>query len=108
MTNPSPFYKRLCEHWAPLLAALLLPLALHLQAAPTAAHLRARSVDPNRAPWYLVATLPGAGPPLARRIAWHRRLIGAILTSEDLHRVPGVGPRRLVAWTRWIRSHDPP
>jgi DNA uptake protein ComE-like DNA-binding protein len=52
-------------------------------------------VDVDVADTVLLATLPGVGPALARRIADDRRIRGAFGGMEALDAVPGVGPRLL-------------
>jgi len=52
-------------------------------------------VDLNRAFAPELATLPGVGPGLARRILAHRRRHGHYQCVEDLLRVRGIGPRLL-------------
>jgi competence ComEA-like helix-hairpin-helix protein len=52
-------------------------------------------VDPNRADARELATLPGIGPKLARRILAHRRRHGPFRRPEDLLAVRGIGHRLL-------------
>lgn len=49
-------------------------------------------VDVNRATADELATLPGIGPALARRIVEWRRANGRFATVDDLEKVPGIGP----------------
>jgi len=58
-------------------------------------------VDPNTADAATLAALPGVGPLLAQRILASRKAQGPFRTPEDLLRVPGLGPARLVG----IRPH---
>lgn len=57
-------------------------------------------VDVNRATADELATLPGIGPGLARRIVEWRGANGPFATVDDLEKVPGVGP----ATVRRLRS----
>lgn len=59
----------------------------------------ALAVDVNRAAAAELATLPGIGPKLARRILAHRRRHGPFVRPEDLRGVRGIG-RRLLARIR--------
>jgi competence ComEA-like helix-hairpin-helix protein len=52
-------------------------------------------VDVNRAGAAELATLPGIGPMLARRLLAHRRRHGPFRRPEDLRAVRGIGPRLL-------------
>ncbi|WP_420127727.1 ComEA family DNA-binding protein [Longimicrobium sp.] len=49
-------------------------------------------VDVNRATADELATLPGIGPALARRIVEWRGANGRFATVDDLDKVPGIGP----------------
>lgn len=49
-------------------------------------------VDVNRATADELATLPGIGPGLARRIVEWRGAHGPFATVDDLEKVPGIGP----------------
>lgn len=49
-------------------------------------------VDVNRATADELATLPGIGPALARRIVLWRAENGPFATVDDLEKVPGIGP----------------
>jgi competence protein ComEA len=53
------------------------------------------SVDPNRAGFEALLSLPGVGPVLARRIVSDRARNGPYRSAEDLLRVPGIGPATL-------------
>ena len=63
----------------------------------------ASRINPNTAPWWELAVLPGVGESLARRIVDHRDRIRAAAGSnmsafkrpEDLRTVRGVGPATL-------------
>ena len=57
-------------------------------------------VDVNRATADELATLPGIGPGLARRIVEWRGAHGPFATVDDLEKVPGIGP----ATVRRLRS----
>jgi competence protein ComEA len=57
-----------------------------------AAGAPAARVDVNRATADELATLPGIGPALARRIVEWRGAHGPFATVDDLEKVPGVGP----------------
>jgi competence protein ComEA len=57
-------------------------------------------VDVNRATADELATLPGIGPGLARRIVEWRGANGPFATVDDLEKVPGIGP----ATVRRLRS----
>ena len=50
-------------------------------------------VDINRADWPELTLLPGIGPTLARRIIESRERAGAFRNTDDLQRVPGIGPK---------------
>jgi len=54
------------------------------------------SLDPNRATRPTLTTLPGIGPTLAKRIVELRQL-EPYVTVQDLLKVRGIGPRKLVA-----------
>lgn len=58
------------------------------------------SLNPNTATIEELATLPGIGPALARRIA-EERSSGAFQNSDDLERVKGIGPSKLAK----LRTH---
>jgi competence protein ComEA len=49
-------------------------------------------VDVNRATADELATLPGIGPALARRIVEWRGANGRFSSVDDLEKVPGIGP----------------
>lgn len=70
------------------------PCWLGRMPAPLIATLGLR-VDPNRADARELATLPGIGPKLARRILAHRRRHGPFRRPEDLLAVRGIGHRLL-------------
>jgi len=55
-------------------------------------------VSLNRASLSELESLPGVGPELARRIVEHR----PYLQTEDLLRVPGIGPQTLEALRPWV------
>ena len=55
-----------------------------------------RSVDVNQAPLWELTTLPGIGETLAERIITSRKRHGHFTGPEDLLRVYGVGPKKLV------------
>lgn len=54
-----------------------------------------KGIPINSAGEELLTTIPGIGPELARRIVEQRQQSGRYLTSADLTRVAGIGPRRV-------------
>jgi len=64
-------------------------------------------IDINRADWPLVASLPGVGESLARRIVAFRDEHGNFACVEGLRRVEGVGPKTLEAIRGHVRIGDP-
>src|SRR5690606_28142447 len=52
-------------------------------------------VDVNTAEWAELSQLPGIGEVLARRIVATRDARGPFLSTDDLMKVEGVGPRKL-------------
>lgn len=56
-------------------------------------------IDVQQADWAELATLPGLGETLARRIVMHRMALQAdgksLDSPEQLLDVPGIGPKRL-------------
>ncbi|MFA5028270.1 MAG: helix-hairpin-helix domain-containing protein, partial [Candidatus Methylomirabilota bacterium] len=81
------------------------PALPDLPAAPPARAERPAAprsgVDLNSADAATLAALPGVGPVLAQRILASRQAQGPFRAPEDLLRVPGLGPARLVG----IRPH---
>lgn len=90
-----------------VLLAGALWLAGTLAAAPDPGRLEVHRVAPGGDPWPVLATLPGAGVSLARRMVAYRRLVGPLDAPAALRRVPGVGGRRLHAWSPWILQEGP-
>lgn len=65
-------------------------------------------IDPNVAGWAELATLPGLGEVIARRIVAHRqkRSSGdarAFSGPDDLLAVNGIGPKRVASLSRFLR-----
>ena len=52
------------------------------------------NININAASAEALQSLPGIGPALAARIVADREARGPFRTSEDLLRVPGIGPKR--------------
>lgn len=61
---------------------------------PSAADVQ-RPMDINTAESTELASLPGIGPVLARRIVEEREVRGPFRSIDDLRRVRGIGPRLL-------------
>lgn len=61
-------------------------------------------VDVNHATADELATLPGIGPALARRIVEWRGANGPFATVEDLEKVPGIGPAKLERLRPQVRA----
>lgn len=59
--------------------------------------LRAEMVDINHAPADEIASLPGIGEELARRIAEYRAESGPFSAPEEIMNVPGIGKGKLEA-----------
>ena len=66
------------------------------------------AVDVNRAELPELATLPGVGPGLARRIAAHRQRHGPYRQKDEVLRVRGIGPRTRAALEPWLAFEDVP
>ena len=66
------------------------------------------SVDPNRAPDFELARLPGVGPALAGRLIAYREEDGPFQQPSDLLRVSGIGPATLERMRRHLDLSDPP
>ncbi len=66
------------------------------------------SIDPNRAPDFELARLPGVGPALAGRLIAHREDDGPFQQPSDLLRVSGIGPATLERMRRHLDLSDPP
>ena len=63
---------------------------------PVAPSDTSAGIDPNTADLAALQELPGVGPVLARRILEDRAEHGPYKSPEDLLRVPGIGPAKLV------------
>lgn len=61
-------------------------------------------VDINRATADELATLPGIGPALARRIVEWRGAHGPFATVDDLEQVPGIGPATVARLRPRVRA----
>lgn len=68
-------------------------LPVEMVAAPpiVAGHVGRARVDPSQASVDELATLPGIGPALARRIVEEREAHGKYASMDDLRRVKGIG-----------------
>jgi competence protein ComEA len=65
---------------------------------PVSTALRGKAetkLDLNRATLEQFRTLPGIGPTLAQRMIDHRRASGPFRSVEDLHKVKGIGRKRI-------------
>ena len=60
-------------------------------------------IDLNTATWVEWSQLPGIGPVLAHRIVDEREQNGPFRDIDDLHRVKGIGPKRIDAMRPYIR-----
>jgi len=58
----------------------------------------------NSATWVEWTQVPGIGHVLARRIVEEREAHGLYQRVEDLARVKGIGPRRIEAMRKFIRT----
>jgi competence ComEA-like helix-hairpin-helix protein len=59
-------------------------------------------VDVNRCEPADLIAVPGLGPVLAQRIVDFRQSHGPFSRIEDLGRVPGIGPKKVRAWQRYL------
>lgn len=82
--------------WACALAITLAALGTALRPSP--AVVRARAVDPARAPVDAWRDLGGVGPGLALRLEAWRTTLGPLSGPADLMQVQGVGASRVHAW----------
>lgn len=64
------------------------------------------SADPNGATEAALASVPGLGPALASAIVEDRVARGPFTKLEDLDRVRGVGPAKLVSLAPWLQFPD--
>lgn len=68
------------------------------------------SVNPNFAPWWELAALPGIGEGKARQIVAYREAhahrLPVFLTLSDLEPVPGIGSKTLQRIARYLRFED--
>lgn len=108
---------------AALLAALGVLLAIGLVVATGRAlfasanvgspDVVARRLDPNAAPWWELAQLPGIGEVTAKAIVTHRQTAGAspgsrpvYRTVDNLQAVKGIGPKRAAGLRDHLRFPD--
>src|SRR5262249_27727410 len=75
------------------------PIELDRQAA----HLLDYKIDLNSATWVEWSQLPGIGVVLAHRIVEEREHNGPFRDLTDLHRVKGLGPKRIEAIRLYVR-----
>jgi competence ComEA-like helix-hairpin-helix protein len=61
-----------------------------------------RRIPVNRADIELLTTLPGVGPKTAEKIIAYRNNVGLISNSNDLQKVPGIGPVRARELTQYL------
>jgi hypothetical protein len=82
-----------------------LPLPGEFDAGRHAALVRS-TIDPNQAPWWELAALPGIGPTKAKRIVRYREgqpdSARAFLQPNDLARVHGIGPKTVGGAAPWL------
>jgi len=65
------------------------------------------TTDINSAPASELSLLPGIGQELADRIIIHRTTHGPFRSAEDLTRVPGIGPKKLIEAAPMITCGPP-
>jgi len=63
-------------------------------------------IELNSATWIEWSQLPGIGPILAKRIVEDRDQNGPFRDLADLHRVPGIGPKKIEAIRPFIRTES--
>lgn len=80
---------------APTRVAQAAPAVTTVRPHVKAASLARARVDPNRATFEDLQTLPGIGPVLARRVVELRTTHGPFHRLEDLLEVKGIGKKRL-------------
>jgi competence ComEA-like helix-hairpin-helix protein len=68
-----------------------------------------RRIDINNADESDLIAVPGIGPRTAEKIVRHREQAGAFSCLDDLLRIPGIGKKKLAAFTPYleIRGADP-
>jgi DNA uptake protein ComE-like DNA-binding protein len=70
----------------------------------------ARKLDPNAAPWWELAQLPGIGEVTAKAIVAHRQTAAGrgpvYRTVDDLQAVKGIGPKRAAGLRDHLRFPD--
>lgn len=72
--------------------------AAHGAVAPVARHW----IDPNRSTLPELRLLPGIGPERAEAIVLERVRSGPFRDSDELVRVPGIGPETVRRLRRWL------
>ena len=71
---------------------------------------REQRINPNVAPWWELAQLPGLGEKTAKRIVAHRQSVGPIAFRQlaDLDPIHRVGPATLAKISPFLKFPNPP
>lgn len=61
------------------------------------------SLNPNDAPWFELANLPGLGPTLARRVVEFRETNGPFQSADQLRQIRGIGAKKIAKIRPFLR-----
>ena len=99
-----------------ILLLLVIPLGMSVwrvsttPGAPVERPAIRTTVNPNLAPWWELAALPGIGESKARQIVAYREAHGerspVFRTPADLEPVSGIGPKTIQRIARYLRFED--